>query len=493
MQRNIIWAAGLTGLYFLLDISLAHNVTWPYTFVSLLISFAELLLFSIFLSSLYLYKPLKYVVALFSLPAALPILHFFYYQTYREFISPTLLQSLLHEPLFLISTLYMQMAPYTGWIVAGLVVWYGGTSWLLYPLFTQNPPAKKPLAFYHRAFRIIVVLLLIIGIRFFLRPSYRMPGHCYGILAALLLPFLWFVWKVATKPIKQVVFSSLIITIITTSLYCSVLRNQIHLLRLGANTYLTFVQTCFVPFNAPSLAQPPEKQQDYKLRPKPNIPFNVLVIVNDGLRARNLGAYGYTQRYPDEALHEFYKQADIFQYALSPAHFTTTSIVAMFAAQGPQRTPEQIQTAWRLWDFAPSDFFTFYVFSSTKTWGGLDKFLSSFNMQHLWSFVSDDDPLGGLVDMMDDEPAVSHTKSLIQEHPRFIGVLHTNNTHFPFYQNPAVTPYYRPCRSSERTDWPQASINCYDNAIRHLTLLEADLFKSLDLSNTVIVFTADHG
>ena len=493
MRRNIIWAAGLMGLYLLLDWALGRpGFISIHTLCSVLISFSGLLFFSVFLSSLYLYKPLKYAVPFFSVPAALPILHFFYYQLYHEFISANLLQSLLQEPLFLLYTFYSQLLPYTVWILVGLAAWCGVTHWLLYPLFTQNPPAHKPLAFYHRAFRAILVLVLLIGGGFALPASYKVAGCCYGVLAAFIFPFLWFVGTLPSKSMKRATFASFILLLAGTSLYASVWRDHIHRLRLDTGTFLTVIHTISMSFFSETLAQPPETQVEYKLLPRTDIPFNVLVFINDGLRARNLGAYGYTQRYPDRALEEFYNRSHIFQYALSPAHFTTPSIVSMFSSQGPERTLSQVKRSRRLWDFTPDEVFTFYALSSTDKWGGLDKFISSFNMKHLWSFTHSD-PMGGFVDMMDDKPVISHAKELIAQHPRFIGVIHTNDSHFPFYQNPTVKPYYKPCQSSVKTHWPQASLNCYDNAIRHMTLLEADLLNTIDLSNTVVVFTADHG
>ena len=495
MRKNIYWATGLTCLYLLLDISLARQVTWIDTLFSIGFSFAGFLLFSVFCSSLciyiYIYRLFTYIIPLISLLALLPVLNFFYYKTYTEFITYPFLQILLREPFFLLTTLGMQILPYIGYVLPALAVWCIVTHQLLRPLFIRQTPAYKPFAVYTHIIPAVLLPALLIGCYLTLPSLYKISVCAAILTAAIVLPFLWFVWKTSLKPVRWAVGICCCILILGKVL--SYKTDVLHL-RLDAATLITAADTLYMPATPNDMSQSPDTQAQYQQRPVPNIPFNVLIIINDAMRARNLGVYGYTERYPDQALQPFYQKSTVFQYALSPAHYTTISIGQMFTGQGANRKPKQIKEARRLWDYAPADFFTFYVFSANKQWGNLDKFISSLHMDHLWSFAQEDDDFGSLLEMMDDAPAIKHVQEIITEHPRhYIGVLHTNNTHFPFYQNPAVIPYYRPCSSSVRSGWPQSSINCYDNAIRHVSNQEAALLESIDLSNTLVVITADHG
>ena len=64
----------------------------------------------------------------------------------------------------------------------------------------------------------------------------------------------------------------------------------------------------FTPMRNKSLKQTDKAQQKYENYQAPDIPFNLLIVVNDALRASNLGIYGY-KRNTDGALADFYKKS----------------------------------------------------------------------------------------------------------------------------------------------------------------------------------------
>ena len=490
MNKNLYWASVLVVFFSILHFSLGQKFQ-SWVIISWIVSFCLYGIFSIFLSSLFLYKGGKWWAGFFSLAAALPVLNFFYYKNYNAFIPSQLISALLREPLFLFSTLKMQLLPYAEWIVlVGLA--FGTISCkMTSSLFSQR--RENPFALLKKWFLWIPALILwLIQMKWCLKydPHQLFIRSLYIGGGVGSISFLFFILKDNRPRVKYVFFVFLVTLVSFFILMGSSLKDKVSLMSLDAQFSVEVFNSVFSPSRDKSLKQSETAAQKYQvlqLHP-PSIPFNVLILLNDAQRARNMGLYGY-ERYPDNALKSFYSKSYAFQ-ALSPANFTDTAIPAVFTGQGPQRHPSAIKDALTLWDYFPKEFFTFYILTATKTWARLDEFFNSFNMQYVWSTV-DEMGYNNSLDYIPDEIAIKELKKVLQNQSHFVGVFHANSMHFPYYQKEGFTPY-QPCETT-REHWPQASINCYDNALFYISSLEAELLNEINLDNTIVVIMSDHG
>ena len=491
MKRNIVWSLIFTFGFIFLHVVLVKEFNF-WLCISVVLSFCLYFLFSVFLSSLYLYKRGFVWAGFLSILSALPILNFFYYQNYGAFIPSQLISALLKEPVFLLATLKMQLLPYVGWIVLSAIGVAWGSGCLLRGLFVGRNITARPFFLFRKIFIILPFFFF-----FFIQVRWCIKYDMHQLLirsvyiwgSLCVLSFLFFLFKTRFSKMQMIAGICMgCLMFLGGSFVNGFFKNKTELLGFDQQFIFQVADSLLSPSRDKSLKQSEEAAQKYKQYRPPHIPFNVLVILNDAQRARNMGVYGY-ERYPDRALIPFYQKAYAFK-ALSPANFTDTSVPAMFTGQGPQRHPSYIKDSLTLWDYFPKYFFTFYILTAGKTWARLDEFFNSFNMQHLWS-ASDDAGQKDALDYIEDRIAVSHLLDVVSNNKHFVGVFHANSMHFPYYQKEGFAPY-QPCET-ERKNWPQTSVNCYDNAIYYLSSLEADLLQRMDLTQTIVIITSDHG
>lgn len=488
MKKNLLWAVSFVFLFAVLQFVL-QPVFQPWLMVSWCFSLCLYSTFSVFVSSLFLCKYGRVWAMLCSLAVALPLLNFFYYQNYGAFIPSQLLTALMREPLFLLATLKMQLLPYAGWIILAGSTLAFFSCWCLRPLFKGEK--QQPFALFKKWFIWLPALIIWLiqmkwCFKYDLHQVFTRSLYIAGLFGTV--SFLAFIVKSKQRSLKILFISGFSLSAFFFALLGGPLKNQVPRLAFDAQFMVEIFDSLFSPERDKSLKQSETASDKYQAFQAPDIPFNVLVIVNDAQRARNMGAYGY-DRYPDRPLKSFYQKSYIFQ-ALSPANYTDTAIPALFTGQGPQRHPSAIKDSLTLWDYFPQPFFTFYILTAGKKWARLDEFFNSFNMKYVWS-AADDAGQKDALDYIQDETALQQVGQVIKQHPHFVGVFHANSMHFPYYQQEGFTPF-QPCET-ERTHWPQASVNCYDNAIYYLSHLEANLLNEIDLQRTIVVLTSDHG
>lgn len=491
MKKNLIWAGSITLLFLLLDLYLNTRPITFWTLFSVIFSFSSYTIFSFFLSGCFLYRYSRLTLSFLSILVLFPILNFFYYQNYASFISAQLITALTHEPLFLFAILKMQLLPYWLYIVAPAIVFTLYSYKMLKQTFGNYSTTLKPFFLFKKYFFIIPILVLwAIQIKWCLKynPTQLFTRTFYIWGAATLISLIGFAIKLKSKNLKRALLGYGFIICIGLFTLIGPAKDYLHKTCFDTQFIIQTFNSFFTPMRNKSLKQTDKAQQKYENYQAPDIPFSLLIVVNDALRASNLGIYGY-KRNTDGALADFYKKSFVFQ-ALSPANYTDTSIPSMFTGQGPQRHPSFIKDSLTLWDYFPKHFFSFYVLTSSKNWANIKDFLLSFNMKHLWS-TADDAGVKDSLDYTDDKIAIEHILQLLAQHPQFVGVFHANSMHFPYYQKENFTPY-QPCET-ERKNWPQTSVNCYDNAIYYLSHLENQLFKTINLENTIIIITSDHG
>jgi len=225
-------------------------------------------------------------------------------------------------------------------------------------------------------------------------------------------------------------------------------------------------------------------------------PFNVLVIVNESLRRRNLGFYGYaasekstTPRLGTVLTDSRYK-AVFFERAVSNATMTSVSIPSVLTGISPAQGFDALHRSYLIFEQAKrlGKLRTALISSHSYATGNFRAFLASEAIDFLWCRETDNLPAYNNVGADDRHVPDQFEKFMrtVDENEKFFAVLHTNGTHYPY----TVPIEYR-------SGAPEHSIGAYDDAIRYLDANLGRVFDELTrrdlLESTLIVFTSDHG
>jgi glucan phosphoethanolaminetransferase (alkaline phosphatase superfamily) len=218
--------------------------------------------------------------------------------------------------------------------------------------------------------------------------------------------------------------------------------------------------------------------------------FNVLVVLFESLRKHDLQAYGY-QRGTTPNLYQFQQDHTeeffVFNHPYAVSTTTMLAVPAVLTGIGPFQSPEVFYSQPMIWEYGTMlNYRTFFLSSHTFQWYRFDRFYAKERLDHIWNkeksgkeFFND---LG-----IDDSHTIDHLNEKIREKGDrpFFGVVQLNATHYP-YKIP-----------DKFKKWKGSFLDEYDNSIYYqdyvLGKMFAELKRSGQLENTVIIFTSDHG
>jgi glucan phosphoethanolaminetransferase (alkaline phosphatase superfamily) len=216
--------------------------------------------------------------------------------------------------------------------------------------------------------------------------------------------------------------------------------------------------------------------------------MNVLVIVCESLRKKNLGPYGYSKN-TTPFLDRFKKShpSEVFVFAdpYTVSSTTMLAVPAVLSGIGPYQSPEIFYAQPLLWDFGrAAGLRTFFLSSHTMQWYRFDKYYANEKIDFTWNKDKSDKPFFNDLGV-DDKYTIEQLMKQLDAPDPFFGVVQLNATHYP-YKVPEN------CRK-----WEGSFEDEYNNSIAYQDSLLGMVFHQLEkkgkLRNTLIVFTSDHG
>ncbi len=219
-----------------------------------------------------------------------------------------------------------------------------------------------------------------------------------------------------------------------------------------------------------------------------NNKFNVIVVVFESLRKQNLGAYDYERNTTPE-LDKFQvdhsKEFFVFQNPYAVSTTTMLAVPGVLTGIAPYQDPAIFYSQPIIWDYGKmAGMRSFFLSSHTLEWYHFDRFYTHEKLDKLW--CKDNSGFEFYNDLgIDDKHTISQLKKEMNRQTPYFGVIQLNNTHYPY--NVPV----------DFQKWKGTFTDEYDNAILYQDHVIGEflnhLKKSGQLSNTVVVFTSDHG
>jgi len=226
---------------------------------------------------------------------------------------------------------------------------------------------------------------------------------------------------------------------------------------------------------------------------KDPVPFHTLVILNESLRRNNLPCYGYGRdNMPHLKKRMAGRPGEFFVFRRAFANAATTMVAfPTFLAGATSVIPGLTLHALPLfWDYGKAaGCFTACVSSHLYEWRNLMTFLKTPSLDLLFcKETSPYDRINSGFFGIDDRHTFGRLQAAFEEAVSagkpFFGLLHTFDTHFPYYAPDSLKKFSGP-------------LGDYDNAVLYLDANLEGLFRFMEekglWENTVILFTSDHG
>jgi glucan phosphoethanolaminetransferase (alkaline phosphatase superfamily) len=221
-------------------------------------------------------------------------------------------------------------------------------------------------------------------------------------------------------------------------------------------------------------------------------PLNVLIILNESLRADELSLYGYaraTSPFLDSLVSASHRAAFRFNTAYSQASRTFLSLPSLVSGVSPV-SPERLFHAQPVfWEyFRAMKRQTFFITGQSHDWYNLKAYFEASAIEHMFnrelSGLNPDNDLG-----IDDAYTVDHFVDWLRHRDTtraFAGLLQFNQTHYPYWTPEDQQPF--------GADTPRDK---YDNAIRYTDAQLRRVVEALDdaglREQTLLVIASDHG
>ncbi|MBL8029086.1 MAG: sulfatase-like hydrolase/transferase [Fibrobacteres bacterium] len=275
------------------------------------------------------------------------------------------------------------------------------------------------------------------------------------------------------------------------------------------NNNVRFVDQCFVPdvnslsfigrnfYNmrwAPKLGSSGLLARNrHALNEKHNNPgFNLLLIVGESLRSRNMSLYGYpieTTPFLSKLKNDNPDELFVFERHYTNSTATLLSYPTFHHGISPIQSSALFHSSPTLFEYAKTmNYSTFLVSSHDYDFYNFRSYFRSDAIDYFWEKEKSGEKAVndlGIEDTSAMEEALSVITDLLSNEKRFCGIIHLNTNHYP-YNTPQRFKKWGP----ERNQLYDNTILCQDYIIERLFNL---LQEKNALNNTVVVFVSDHG
>lgn len=423
-----------------------------------------------------------------------PIFQVLYYQTYKTALDQQILSLVLREPKFLFKVFASEMT-----FFRAMVLCLGTAAiFFLQRTFLKRRKALSgtalPYDFMLRPWaRIFLVVMVVLQIKWCLDhdPSMLIMRPLYPIVLMMLVSIIVYMTKVSA-PVWERVFVMLLLFANIGQLYAFNLGfgDYRRHFTLDSQYYRSLFGAYFVQAGFGALGQDESAHAKYLELPAARMDYNILLVVNDTQRWDKLSSNGFS-RATDDELAWFYEKSFNFKFPVSPSNSTDTSIPALLSGFSSDEDIGSIKGNLVFWDYFSKGAQTFFITSQDVTWSRLNVFYQSYGLKHLWNATGQPEWSGNPEDV-DDILSYNYMANYVPPlKAPWVGMWQTFASHFP-YTVPAALERYQPC-DRYRDSGLDKFENCYLNAQVYSAKIRSDLFKKIDLENTVVVLTSDHG
>ena len=222
-----------------------------------------------------------------------------------------------------------------------------------------------------------------------------------------------------------------------------------------------------------------------------NTKFNIVLYINESLRAKNMSLYGY-ERDTDILTNNFFKSRFKFNYHIANAASTGPSIETILTGCKSRVFNKDTRSQPLFWNYFAENHKTAYISSHYIEKSYFDYFLSP-RVDHITSAFSPNASSG----RSDFDTLIESEKffrNVSESNESFAIVFNTIANHYPYLQDPdyiKYTPYSTTLNNVEE------SINAYDNTITITDAVFNQFINQLKsfgfIENTIIIYTSDHG
>jgi glucan phosphoethanolaminetransferase (alkaline phosphatase superfamily) len=441
------------------------------------------------------YRPYRFFQFLVSALYIQPFFNLFYFYTYKTFLEQQNLSLVIREPFFVIKVFAVETTWDRGLIlILAIAFYYFVNSTVLYrPDLTHKK--IKPYDFFLNKWALLFTVIMIgLQIKWCLDhdPSQLIMRSFYPITLMALVSVI--VHLIRTRqPVFVRLFVMFLIFANIIQLYSLNLAflDQRNKFTLDAQYYRSFFGAFYVQTAFGDMKQNEKAIEKYAELPVAKMDYNILISLNDAQRWDHLSSNGYP-RPTDDELYWFYDKSFNFQFPISPANFTDTSVPAILTGLGSDQDVRKIKSSFAIWDYFSKGANTFFVSSQDITWSKLNLFYGSIGQKHVWSATAQPDYKEGnpedTIDRLSRDHLINYLPTLKDQ---WVGVWQTFGSHSPYRTEPEYQRY-KPCDLT-RNSGIENFRNCYLNGQVYSAHVRSDLFKKLDLDKTVIVLTSDHG
>jgi glucan phosphoethanolaminetransferase (alkaline phosphatase superfamily) len=422
-----------------------------------------------------------------------PFFNLFYFHTYKTFMEQQNLSLVIREPMFVLKVFAMELS----WdraliLILSILFYYVINSSVLYRSGLENKKLKPYDFFLNKWSLLFTFIMILLQIKwcFDHDKSQLIMRSFYPITLMALVSVIIHLVR-TPHPVWLRLFVIFLIFANIFQLYSLNLAflDQRGKFTLDAQYYRSFFGAFYVQTAFGDMKQNEKALEKYEMLPVAKMDYNILFSINDAQRWDFQSSHGYPKPTDDE-LYWFLDKSFNFQFPVSPANFTDTSVPAIISGLASDQDVRKIKGSLAFWDYFSKGAQTFFVSSQDITWSKLDLFYKSIGQKNVWSATAQPGYKGNPEDTIDKLSLNYLLDYLPKQQGPWVGVWQTFASHAPYTTEPEFARY-APC-SIDTSDIEKFT-NCYLNGQVYSAHVRSKLFKNIDLSKTVVVLTSDHG
>lgn len=442
------------------------------------------------------YKRGIFFQIIYSLVYILPTVQLSYFLTYKSFLELQNISLIIREPFFLLKILGSEMTLQR--LIIFILTWLGFFSLNTYFLSRKQAAYEvfhsKPFDFLtHKITLVVLIILTVLQIQWcFVHDTSQLVMRPFYPLALFLIFSVFIFLYKYLKARRTLLFVLVLFSLNVSQLYALNIgwiewRTR---MSLDAQFYRAYFGAYFMQTAFGDMKQDDVAKEKFDQLKKIKMDYNILLILNDTQRWDKLSSHGYPKD-TDEELKWFLKDAYDFQFPVAPSNSTDTSVPSILTGLGSDQDFKKLKGSLTLWDYYSKTANTFFITTQDTSWSKLNLFYNSYGQKFLWSATSKDKYVGNPEDASDELSYNFIRDYLPKLQEPYVGVWQTFAPHYP-YTHPKEFAKHMPC-DLDRNKSLQNFENCYLNANAYSSHLRSELLKKINLQNTIVIMTADHG
>ncbi len=224
----------------------------------------------------------------------------------------------------------------------------------------------------------------------------------------------------------------------------------------------------------------------------PNPGYNIILIISESLRSRNMGLYGYnrpTTPFLSRLEQEHKQETFVFKKHLTNSTATLLSFPSILNGVSPAQPPGLFHSSPLIFEYAKAaGYKNFLISSQDFNFYNFRSFFRSNDIDCFWDKEKSGLPAVNDLGIEDSSTAIRAIQEIDKNAGKgepFMGVIQFNTNHYPYH-----TP-------DTYKHWKGRPMDDYDNTILYQDSLLARIFNHLEkikiTDKTIVMFVSDHG